>query len=87
MLGTHEIMLIHHSDCGLMTFTDDELKQRLQAELGIKPSFALEAFRDVDADVRQSIARVRASPFLLFRDVVRGFVYDDERGGLREVYV
>ena len=85
LLGTREIMLIHHTDCGMLTFTDDELKGQIQAELGIEPPFALEAFADLDADVRQSIARLRASPFIPHRDSIRGFVYDVETGRLREV--
>ena len=78
-------MLIHHTDCGMLTFTDAALKEEILAETGIRPAFALEAFPDLDADVRQSIARIRASPFIPHRDAVRGFVYEVESGRLREV--
>jgi carbonic anhydrase len=84
-LGTTEVMLIHHSGCGMMTFTDDEEKARIEADTGLRPPFAIESFSDVDADVRQSIARVVASPYLPHRDEVRGFVYELESGSLREV--
>ena len=80
LLGTEEIILIHHTDCGMLTFTDDEVKAAIANETGIRPPFALEAFADVDADVRQSIARVRASPFVPNTDRVRGFVYEVETG-------
>jgi len=85
LLGTNEIILIHHSDCGMLTFRDDEVKAQIEADTGIRPSFALEAFGDLDADVRQSIARVKASPFILNKDSIRGFVYEVETGRLREV--
>src|SRR5919201_3434948 len=85
LLGTREIVLIHHTDCGMLTFHDDELKAQIQAELGIRPPFAFEAFPDVDEDVRQSIARVQASPFIPHKDQVRGFVFEVETGRLREV--
>ena len=84
-LGTREVMLIHHTDCGLMKLTDDGFRAELQDAAGIAPSFAIESFSDIDADVRQSILRVRRSPFLLHRDVVRGFVYDVATHRLREV--
>jgi len=84
-LGTREIMLIHHTDCGMLTFTDDGVKAQVQAETGIRPAFSLEAFPDLDEDVRQSIARVKASPFIPNKDSVRGFVYEVETGKLREV--
>ena len=84
-LGTREVMLIHHTDCGLMKLTDDGFRAELQEAAGIAPAFAIESFGDVDADVRQSILRVRRSPFLLHRDVVRGFVYDVATHRLREV--
>jgi carbonic anhydrase len=86
LLGTHEVAVIHHSDCGMQKFRDDELKARIQAEVGIRPPFALEAFADLDADVRQSVARVKASPFVAHADAVRGFVYEVHSGQLREVY-
>lgn len=85
LLGTREIMLIHHTDCGMLTFTDADLKQQIQDDTGLKPPFALEAFTDVDADVRQSLSRVRASPYIPHKDQVRGFVYDVKSGQLREV--
>jgi carbonic anhydrase len=85
LLGTREVMLIHHTDCGMLKFRDDELKQRLEAETGIKPPFALESFGDLDTDVRQSMARVRRSPFLASTEAVRGFVYEVHSGQLREV--
>jgi carbonic anhydrase len=84
LLGTEEIILIHHTDCGMLTFTDDEFKRAVQDDVGIKPEWAAEAFPDLDEDVRQSIARIKASPFIP-RKNVRGFVYDVETGGLREV--
>jgi carbonic anhydrase len=85
LLGTREIILIHHTDCGMLTFTDDELKAQIQEEVGIKPEFAMEAFSDLEEDVRQSIARIQASPFIPNKDSVRGFVYEVETGRLREV--
>ena len=85
LLGTNEIILIHHTDCGMLTFTDDEFKRSIQDEVGIKPNWAAEAFSDVDADVRQSIARIKASPFVPHRDAVRGFVFDVATGKLNEV--
>ena len=85
LLGTREIMLIHHTDCGMLTFEDGELRKAIQKETGIRPSFAMEAFSDLEEEVRQSIARIRASPFLVHKDEVRGFVYEVETGRLREV--
>jgi carbonic anhydrase len=85
LLGTEEIVLIHHTDCGMLTFTDDEFRRSIQDETGIKPEWAAEAFPDVDEDVRQSLARVKASPFIPKKDSVRGFVYEVESGNLREV--
>lgn len=85
LLGTKEIILIHHTDCGMLTFTDDGVKAQIQQDAGIRPPFALEAFPDVDADIRQSIARIKASPFIPNKDSVRGFVYEVETGKLREV--
>lgn len=87
LLGTEEIVLIHHSDCGMVTFRDDELKSEIEKETGIRPQFALEAFGDVDSDVRQSIARIEASPFIPKKSNIRGFVYDVESGRLNEVKV
>jgi carbonic anhydrase len=85
LLGTEEIILIHHADCGMLTFTDDEFKRAIQDDVGIKPPWAAEAFSDVDDDVRQSIARVKASPFLPHAGNVRGFVFEVKSGALREV--
>ena len=85
LLGTTEIVLIHHTGCGMLTFHDDEVKAQIEADTGIRPPFALEAFGDVDADVRQSIARIKASPFIPNKDSIRGFVYEVETGRLREV--
>ncbi|HEV2742058.1 MAG TPA: carbonic anhydrase [Rubrobacter sp.] len=85
LLGTREIVLIHHTDCGMLTFTDDELKQQIQEEAGIKPHFPMESFSDLEEDVRQSMARIQASPFIPHKDAVRGFVYEVETGRLREV--
>jgi carbonic anhydrase len=85
LLGTEEVILIHHTDCGMLTFTDDEFKASIQKDTGIKPEWAAEAFPDLEEDVRQSIARVKASPFVPRKDSVRGFVYEVETGRLREV--
>jgi carbonic anhydrase len=85
LLGTEEIVLIHHTGCGMLTFTDDEFRQSIEQETGVKPQWAAEAFADLDADVRQSIARIEASPFIPRKDAVRGFVYEVETGRLREV--
>jgi carbonic anhydrase len=85
LLGTREIMLIHHSDCGMLTFTDDPFKRSIQDETGIKPSWSAESFPDLAEDVRQSIARIKASPFVPHKDVVRGFVFDVATGKLGEV--
>jgi carbonic anhydrase len=78
-------MLIHHTDCGMVTFKDDEVKAQIQADTGLRPTFALEAFPDAEEDVRQSIARIKASPFVPNKDNIRGFVYDVESGKLNEV--
>ena len=85
LLGTEEIILIHHTDCGMLTFSDAELKSLIEADTGIRPPFALEAFGDPDEDVRQSIKRIKASPFVPLTKKVRGFVYEVETGKLREV--
>ncbi len=85
LLGTTEIVLIHHSDCGMLTFRDDDVKAQIEADTGLRPPFALEAFPDLDDDVRQSIARIKASPFVPHKDSIRGFVYEVETGRLREV--
>jgi carbonic anhydrase len=85
LLGTEEIILIHHTDCGMLTFTDDDFKRSIQDDTGIKPEWAAEAFPDLEEDVRQSIARIKASPFIPRTGSVRGFVYEVETGRLREV--
>ncbi|WP_284740771.1 beta-class carbonic anhydrase [Amycolatopsis sp. RTGN1] len=85
LLGTEEIILIHHTDCGMLTFTDDGFKKSIQEDVGVKPAWAAEAFDDLDEDVRQSIARIRNSPFVPKKDSVRGFVFDVATGKLNEV--
>jgi carbonic anhydrase len=85
LLGTEEIILVHHTDCGMLGLSEDEFRRSLEAETGIRPSWAVEAFDDLDEDVRQSIARIRASPFIPRKDAIRGFVYEVETGRLREV--
>jgi carbonic anhydrase len=85
LLGTEEIILIHHTQCGLQLISDDQFKQRLQEETGLKPAWATEAFTDLDEDVRQSIARIKSNPFIPHTNAVRGFVYDVDTGRLREV--
>jgi carbonic anhydrase len=85
LLGTEEIVLIHHTDCGMLTFTDDEFKASIEKDTGIRPGWAAEAFPDLDSDVRQSIARIKASPFIPNKNAIRGFVYEVESGRLREV--
>jgi carbonic anhydrase len=85
-LGTRAVMLIHHTDCGMQTLSDDGFRAELQAATGVAPAFAIESFTDVDADVSQSILRVRRSPFLLHTDSVRGFVYDVDTHALREIF-
>jgi carbonic anhydrase len=85
LLGTEEIILIHHTDCGMLTFTDDEFKRSIEQETGIKPAWSAEAFDDLEGNVRQSAARIKASPFIPRKDQVRGFVYEVESGRLREV--
>jgi carbonic anhydrase len=85
LLGTREIILIHHTDCGMLTFTDDQFKRAIQDETGIKPSWSAEAFPELDEDVRQSVARIEASPFIPHKDAIRGFVFDVATGKLNEV--
>jgi carbonic anhydrase len=85
LLGTREIILIHHTDCGMLTFTDDDFRAAIQADTGIRPAWSAEAFDDLDTDVRQSIARIKASPFVPHKDSVRGFVFDVATGKLNEV--
>ncbi len=86
-LGTREVMLIHHTDCGMQKLTDDGFRAELQAATGVAPAFAIESFTDAAADVRQSILRVRRSEFIPHRDTVRGFVYDVDTHQLHEVTV
>ena len=85
LLGTREIILIHHTDCGMVTFKDDQVKAQIEAETGLRPSFALEAFPDEEQDVRQSIRRIEACPFVPVKNSIRGFVYDVKTGVLSEV--
>jgi carbonic anhydrase len=85
LLGTEEIILIHHTDCGMLTFTDEDFKATLEKETGVKPQWSAQSFTDLDTDVRQSVARIKASPFIPHTDHVRGFVYEVETGRLREV--
>ena len=87
LLGTEEVVLVHHTDCGMLTFTDEQFAQRLEEEAGVKPSWSAESFDDLDQNVRDSIARIQASPFIPRKDKVRGFVYEVESGRLREVRV
>ena len=85
LLGTEEIILIHHTDCGMLTFTDDELAERLERETGQRPQWRAHAFSDLEQDVREGIERIQSSPFIPRTDSVRGFVYEVETGRLREV--
>ena len=85
LLGTTEIVLIHHTDCGMLTFTDDDFRQDIEKETGIKPTWAAEAFSDLDEDVKQNIARIKAESAIPHKESVRGFIYDVSTGGLREV--
>ena len=85
LLGTEEIILVHHTGCGMLTFADDDFRTQIEQDTGIKPAWAAEAFADVEDDVRQSIRRIQASPFLPRKDKVRGFVYDVKSGRLDEV--
>ena len=85
LLGTEEIVLIHHTDCGMLTFTDDEFRSSIEDDTGVKPAWASEAFSDLDGNLRQSLARINDSPFIPKKDSVRGFVYEVETGRLREV--
>jgi carbonic anhydrase len=85
LLGTREVILIHHTDCGMLTFSDDSFKRSIQDETGIKPQWAAEAVSDLEEDVRQSVARIQASPFVPYKDAIRGFVFDVATGKLNEV--
>ena len=84
-LGTREVIIIQHTGCGMLTITDDGFRRELQDATGIAPGFAIESFTDLDANVRQSLARLRSSPFLAHKDRIRGFVYDVDTGALREI--
>jgi carbonic anhydrase len=86
ILGTREVMVIHHTDCGMLKASDDELKDAIESKTGARPPFAMETFPDLEGDVRQSIARIEASPLLMHKDAIRGFVYEVETGRLREVH-
>ena len=86
LLGTREIMLIHHTDCGMQKITEEEFKAAIEAETGIRPHWAVESFSDAEQDVRQSIARLKASPFIPHKDAIRGFVFDVDTGKLNEVF-
>ena len=85
LLGTKEIILIHHTDCGMLTFSDEDFRRQLHADTGVKPEWAAEAFDDLEEDVRQSVARIKASPFIPEKGSIRGFVYDVHTGRLNEV--
>jgi carbonic anhydrase len=85
LLGTEEIILIHHTDCGMLTFQDDEFRRQIQDDIGIKPQWAPESFGDLEEDVRQSKARIESSPFVPKKDSIRGFIYDVDTGRLQEV--
>ena len=85
LLGTSEVILVHHTDCGMLTFTDDQVKADIEADTGLRPHFALEAFSDLERDIRQSIARIKHSPFVPNKDSVRGFIFDVTTGKLQEV--
>ena len=85
LLGTREVVLIHHTDCGMLTFRDDDVKDAILADTGLRPAFAMEAFGNLEGDVRQSIARIKASPFVPAKDQIRGFVYDCATGLLNEL--
>jgi len=85
LLGTEEIVLIHHTECGMLGLSDDEFRRQVEEDTGVRPHWAAEGFADLQADVRQSIARIKASPFLPRKDAVRGFVYDVKTGRLDEV--
>ncbi len=85
LLNTREIILIHHTDCGMLTFRDDDVKDMIEADTGLRPQFAMEAFGSLEQDVRQSMARIHASPFIPDKDQVKGFIYDCATGSLNEV--
>ena len=85
LLGTEEVVLIHHTGCGMLTFRDDEFRDAIERDTGIRPDWPAESFTDLEQDVRQSVARIKASPFIPHTDAVRGFVYEVETGRLREV--
>ncbi len=84
---TQEIILVHHTDCGMLTFQDHEVKDQIASDTGARPHFALEAFPDVEDDIRQSIVRLKANPFIDNKDQIRGFVFDVKTGGLKEITI
>jgi carbonic anhydrase len=84
-LGTREIMLVHHTNCGMLTFTDAELAEAIEEEIGTRPAFSIQSFSNLEENVRKSIAQIQASPFIPHKEVIRGFVYEVETGSLREV--
>src|SRR5512133_937673 len=85
LLGTEEVILMHHTDCGMLTFSDEDFRRQIQEDTGIKPGWSAEAFDDLEADVRQSMERIKSSPFIPNKDSIRGFIYEVETGRLREV--
>ena len=85
LLSAREVVLIHHTDCGMLTFRDDEVKDAIEADAGLRPAFALEAFGDLEQDVRQSMSRIQTSPFIPHKDQIRGFIYDCATGRLNEI--
>ena len=85
LLGTEEIILIHHTDCGMLTFTDEQFSDKLESETGQRPDWSANCFDDLEGDVRESIARIRTSPFIPNKDSIRGFVYDVQTGRLNEI--
>ena len=85
LLGTEEVILMHHTDCGMLTFNDEDFRRQIQEDTGIKPAWSPEAFDDLEADVRQSIERIKSSPFIPNKESIRGFIYEVETGRLREV--
>lgn len=86
LLGTDEVIVVHHTGCGMLTFTDTGFARQIQEDTGIRPPWAPEAFADLDEDVRQCVARIHASPFIPHKHAVRGFVFDVQTGRAREVH-
>ena len=85
LLGTEEVILMHHTDCGMLTFNDEDFRRQIQEDTGIKPAWSPDAFDDLEADVRQSIERIKSSPFIPNKESIRGLIYEVETGRLREV--